>query len=52
MYGNNSSWRGQVLSSLWEIIIWLFPEKAKKEILYPIVAWDYEQQQVQWKLIG
>ena len=31
-----------------------FPQKKqkKKEILYPIFALDYEQQQVQWKLIG
>ena len=29
-YGNNWSWRGQVLLFLREIIIWLFPEKAKK----------------------
>ena len=30
----------------------LFGFSQKKEILYPIVALDYEQQQVQWKLIG
>lgn len=36
-----------MLLFLREIIIWLLPEKAKKEILYPIFALDYEQQQVQ-----